>query len=93
MNEIITAEAIGKKARALKHCNKLLSKINKEGSAKIVLNCTGVEFVVHKGDAIHLKIQTTRAQLTEDINSYDIVRKANTTGQINECLLIPSPIV
>ena len=44
--DIVTAETIGKKSKALKHCDKLLSKIDKNGSAKVVLNCTGVEFVV-----------------------------------------------
>lgn len=71
-----TAENIGKKARALKHCEKLLNKIDKEGSAKIVLNCTGVEFIVEKNDAIYLTIQKQKYALLCDIQSYQItVRK------------------
>lgn len=37
--DIVTAETIGKKSKALKHCDKLLSKIDKNGSAKVKLNC------------------------------------------------------
>ena len=73
-----TAETIAKKARALKHCNKLLTEIDKKGSARISLNCTGVEFIVHKDDAVYLKLKTIRAQLTEDIESYNIVCAATT---------------
>ena len=72
----ITAEVIGKKARALKHCEKLLSKIDKNGSAKVVLNCTGVEFIVHKDDAIYFRIQKTRYELLEDIKSYQLMKSA-----------------
>lgn len=72
----ITAEMIGKKARALKHCEKLLSKIDKTGSAKVVLNCTGVEFIVHKDDAIYFRIQKTRYELLEDIKSYQLMKSA-----------------
>lgn len=76
----ISAEDIGKKARALKHCIKVLGTIDKKGSAEIVLNCTGVKFVVHKNDALHLKIATTKAQLEEEIASYEIVRASNMGG-------------
>ena len=58
----VSAEDIGKKARALKHCIKVLGTIEKKGSAEIVLNCTGVKLVAHKNDALHLKIATTKAQ-------------------------------
>lgn len=44
----ITAEMIGRKAKALKHCNKVLSTIDKKGSATISLNCTGVVFTFCK---------------------------------------------
>lgn len=77
----VTAENIGKKARALKHCDKLLDKIDKHGSAKIVLNCTGVEFIVHKGDAIYLSIQKTKYALLCDIRSYEITVRAKDTEE------------
>lgn len=70
----VSAEDIGRKARALKHCIKVLKTIDKKGSAEIVLNCTGVKLVAHKNDALHLKIATTKAQLEEEIASYEIVR-------------------
>lgn len=75
----VSAEDIGRKARALKHCIKVLGTIEKKGSAEIVLNCTGVKLVAHKNDALHLKIATTKAQLEEEIASYEIVR-ASTIG-------------
>lgn len=68
----MTAEIIGKKAKALKHCDKLLNKIDKYGEAKVLLNCTGVEFLVHKGDAIYLSLQKTKYALLCDIQSYEI---------------------
>ena len=75
----ITAETISRKTKALKHCTKLLAKINKEGQATVRLNCTGVEFIVHKGDAMYLKLATIHAQLTEEIRSYEIVKRATTS--------------
>ncbi len=79
----VVAENIGKKARALKHCNKVLEKIEKKGSTVITLNCTGVVFTVHKNDALYLQLQATRAQLIQDIGSYEIVQKTmqRTTAQ------------
>lgn len=72
----ITAEAIARKTKALKHCMKLIEEINKKGSTIIKLGCTGVEFVVKQGDAMYFKLATTRAQLMEDVKSYEIVQKA-----------------
>ena len=60
--DIVTAETIGKKSKALKHCDKLLSKIDKNGSASVKLNCTGVEFVVHKDDSLAKSGRATRSQ-------------------------------
>ena len=74
----ISAEEIGKKARALKHCIKILTNIDKKGSAEIILNCTGVKFVVRKDDAMYLKLSTTRAQLEEEVASYEIVKASET---------------
>lgn len=75
----ITAESIGKKARAFKHCEKLLATIDKNGQARVKLNCTGVEFVVHKDDAIYLRIQATKFALLDEIHSYEVTQRA--TGQ------------
>lgn len=74
--DIVTAETIGKKSKALKHCDKLLSKIDKNGSAKVVLNCTGVEFVVHKDDAIYCRIQSTKYRLLDEIRSYELTTRS-----------------
>lgn len=88
----VTAENIGKKARALKHCDKLLAKIDKNGSAKVLLNCTGVEFIVHKGDAIYLSIQKTKYALLCDIQSYEITMRANTADKQPIRRTAPAPI-
>ena len=84
----VTAERIGKKAKALKHCNKILEKIEKNGEAVVKLNCTGVEITVNRGDAMHLKLVTVQAQLTEEIKSYEIVQKA-----MAEQITIPLPSI
>ena len=78
--ERTSAEEIGKKARALKHCIKVIGKIDKNGSAEIILNSTGVKFVVKKNDALYLKLATTKAQLEEEIKSYEIVRASGIGG-------------
>lgn len=88
----VTAENIGKKARALKHCDKLLAKIDKNGSAKVLLNCTGVEFIVHKGDAIYLSIQKTKYALVCDIKSYEITVKAKNAAKTPIHRTAPAPI-
>lgn len=88
----VTAENIGKKARALKHCDKLLAKIDKNGSAKVLLNCTGVEFIVHKGDAIYLSIQKTKYALLCDIQSYEITVKAKTADKQPVRRIAPAPV-
>lgn len=86
----ITAENIGKKSRALKHCNKVIAEIDKKGSATITLNCTGVIFTVHKNDAIYLQLQTTRAQLIQEIGSYEIVQKASKPSLSKR--FVPAPV-
>lgn len=67
-----TAAKIAKASRALRHCEKLLETIEKKGEVKIVLNCTGVTFIVKKDDAMYRRIFTTRAQLLEEIASINV---------------------
>lgn len=74
-----SAEIIAKKARALKHCDKILSEVDKKGEALVTLNCTGVQFVVKNGDGMHLRIMTTKAQLIEEIAAYELVKAEETT--------------
>ncbi|MCM1237453.1 MAG: hypothetical protein NC489_45890 [Ruminococcus flavefaciens] len=74
--DIVTAETIGKKSKALKHCDKLLNQIDKNGSAKVKLNCTGVEFVVHKDDAIYCRIQRTKYALLDEIRSFELTTRS-----------------
>ena len=88
----VSAEDIGKKARALKHCIKVLGTIEKKGSAEIVLNCTGVKLVAHENDALHLKIATTKAQLEEEIASYEIVRASGMGDTSSSPASSPPPL-
>ena len=88
----VTAEIIGRKARALKHCDKLLATIDKNGSAKVKLNCTGVEFVVHKDDAIYLSIQKTKYALLCDIRSYEITVRAKDAETTPIRRTAPAPV-
>ena len=53
------AEVIGKKANALKRCEKLLSQIEINGHTDIVLNC-GLRFPTDKGDEIHIKLKNDK---------------------------------
>lgn len=54
----------------------MLSKIDKNGSASVKLNCTGVEFVVHKDDAIYCRIQATKYRLLDEIRSYELTTRS-----------------
>lgn len=88
----ITAENIGKKARAFKHCEKLLSAIDKNGQASVKLNCTGVEFIVHKDDAIYCRIQHTKYALLDEIRSYELTtRSQRTIEQSTPSRTAPAP--
>lgn len=78
-----TAENIGKTARALKHWNKVLSEIDKKGSASIKLNCTGSVLDVQKNDAVYLQLQATRARLIQELGSYEIVQKATSQRSLS----------
>jgi len=90
--DIVTAETIGKKSKALKHCDKLLSKIDKNGSAKVVLNCTGVEFVVHKDDAIYCRIQSTKYRLLDEIRSYELTTRSQRAIEQPVHRTAPAPV-
>lgn len=74
--DIVTADTIAKKSKALKHCDKLLSQIEKHGEAKVKLNCTGVEFVVRKNDAIYNRIMATKYALLDEIRSYELTTRS-----------------
>ena len=90
--DIVTAETIGKKSKALKHCDKLLSKIDKNGSASVKLNCTGVEFVVHKDDAIYCRIQRTKYALLDDIRSYELTTRSQRAVEQPVRRTAPAPV-
>lgn len=71
-----TAEQIAKKVVALKHCNKLLKEIERKGKVVIKINCTGLELVAEANDVLHMRLKTLQASLAEQINSYEIIKKA-----------------
>lgn len=75
MNDYLSPDAFNKKSSALKHLNKLIAKIDKSGKADVPLNCTGVILTIVKNDPIYLKFCTIKAQLTEELNSYAIVKQ------------------
>ena len=90
--DIVTAETIGKKSKALKHCDKLLSTIDKNGSASVKLNCTGVEFVVHKDDAIYCRIQATKYRLLDEIRSYELTTRSQRAIEQPVRRTAPAPV-
>lgn len=69
------AKEIGTMERACNHCEKVLKKIATKGETTIKINCTGLEFTVHRGDSLHLKLQTIYAQLREKLAEYQIVAR------------------
>lgn len=81
--ENLTAEQIGRKARALKHCVKLIKEIDLKGQAIVTLNCTGVSFTVTKGDAMYFKIAATKANLASEIASYEFIKHNVENSQEN----------
>lgn len=68
------AELIGTKAKALKHCEKLIRKIEKANGEpiKIPLSCTGVVLEAREGSPLHLQIKSISAKLAEEINALQI---------------------
>lgn len=91
--DIMTADIIAKKSRALKHCNKLLNEIDKNGSTKICLGNTGVTFHVVKNDAIYLNIQKVKYDLLCDIRSYETnIRAEEVTKKSTVRIAPPAPI-
>lgn len=70
------AKVISKKIRAFEHCEKVLARVEKYGSAVVKLNCTGVTFTVERGDALYLEFVAKHAALWRDIQSYRIVQEA-----------------
>lgn len=75
MNKI-DAKEISRKIRAFEHCEKVLRRVEKGGSAIVKLNNTGLTFVVNRGDALYLEFVAQHAALWRDIQAYEIVRNA-----------------
>lgn len=75
MNKL-EAKVISKKIRAFEHCEKVLARVEKHGSAVVKLNCTGITFTVERGDALYLEFVAKHAALWRDIQSYRIVQEA-----------------
>ena len=72
------AEIIGGKARALKHCSKVLGIVDKQGKTDILLGNTGIVLPCEKGDAIYTLLQSIRFRLVHEINSIEIVTRPST---------------
>ena len=81
-----TAEFIGKSSRALKHCDRLLKKIEKAGEAFIKVNATGLTLPCRRGDALHTLLMSERARLYHEINSFEL------TPKTRMALRLPAPV-
>ena len=86
-----TAQEIAIKVRALKHCNKLLKKIDEQGYVDLKLNCTGVVIHVVRDDINHLNLKVTQAELTKAIGSYEITQRATAPRQNGGASRMPAP--
>ena len=82
------AEIISRKVRALKNCNKVLAQIEKNGSAVVKVNCTGLSFTVNRNDAIHLTYKAMQSNLVREIGDYEIVQRS----QQNARRYAPAPV-
>lgn len=80
------AEMIGRKARALKHCDKIIQTIDKQGRTEILIGNTGVVIPCEKNDAIYTMLQSIRFKLIHEINSMEIVSKVNPSQR-----MLPAP--
>ena len=80
------AELIGNKARALKHCDKIIAIIDKQGRTDIMLGNTGVVLPCEKNDAIYTLLQSVRFKLAHEINSIEIVSRSNAPSR-----MLPAP--
>ena len=69
------AELIGRKAKALKHCDKVIQTIDKNGRTEILLGNTGISIPCEKNDAIYSMLQSIRFKLAHEINSIEIVSR------------------
>lgn len=90
--DIVTADTIGKKSKALKHCDKLIAEIDKKGFANVKLNCTGVEFTVRKDDAIYCRVQATKYALLDEIRSFELTTRAKRALEQPIRKIIPAPV-
>lgn len=76
---IKSAQEIGKKARAFKHCVSLINEIDKKGETVVKLNCTGVEMHVKKGDGFYLKLHTIVSNLREELAAMQVTMRSPST--------------
>lgn len=88
----LVAEAIGKKARGLKHCEKLLKIINEKGSVELNLGNTGVFFTVTKGDYMHTMISSLKGKLEHEINAIEITSGLKAVKEGMRSRTMPAPV-
>ena len=66
------AEIIGRKAKALKHCDKVLAIVDKNGRTDILLGNTGIVLPCEKNDAMHVLLQSIRYKIAYELDSIKI---------------------
>lgn len=89
------AEIIGTKAKALKHCEKLIRKIEKANGepVKIPLSCTGVMLEAREGSPLYLQIKAISAKLAEEINALQISFNSINMEQTQKTAVAKKPAV
>ena len=87
------AELIGRKAKALKHCDKVIQTIDKNGKTEILLGNTGISIPCEKNDAIYSVLQSIRFKLAHEINSIEIVSRQRMLPAPNgACVDVPQGV-
>ncbi len=81
------AEEIGKKARAAKYCERILSIADKNGMCTVKHGNTGVTFNIVKNDALYTLFQSIKFQLLHELNAITLVTDSAKSGRY-----LPAPV-
>lgn len=82
-----TAEEIGKKAKAVKYCERILSIADKKGMCTVKHGNTGVSFTIVKNDALYTLFQSIKFKLLHELNAIKVITENAQGGRY-----LPAPV-
>lgn len=71
--DITTARIIANKYKAVRHLDKVLAKIEKDGEAVEKLNSSGASLRISKNDTVYLRLVSERARLAAEIAEIEVI--------------------